>query len=452
MAFEFPDLRRLNPARVDSARFALGVAARAFLLGALACGIFYTAVVRPALMSTLVLAGLALLTVIDLARYADKVDRVLSRFIAGLAVADPEIPAPKEGGMNGLWRLTNAIRRFTADVSEARSRQQRELEYLRSLIDTVPAAVYVLEPDSRIAPLNRAADKLSGTTALGPDIVGKIAEVRPGTRAVVRLASGHRVQVSAAQFSSAGAIKTLVSLQNIESELDAVEIKAWQDLVRILAHEMMNSLTPIISITHSIRPLFDAPNPEIGADIVAAIKVIEDRSLNLMSFIERYRKVADVPRPVLRPVQVRDVLDGIDRLYASTFTERAVRYSSSVEPPDLAIEADPELLEQAVINVVRNAIDAVAAVDCPAIEVLCREHADRVVVEIVDNGRGADEDTLERLFVPFFTTKPGGSGIGLSLVRQIMLAHGGKIDAVKNEGNGMTFRLSLPSVQFHTDH
>jgi nitrogen fixation/metabolism regulation signal transduction histidine kinase len=444
MAFEFPDWRRLSPAPIDSGRFALGVTVRAFLLAALACGLFYTAAVRPALMSTLVLAGLALLVVLDLARYADKADRVLSRFIASLAVADPEIPAPREGGMNGLRRLSDAIRRFTADVADARGRQQREIEYLRSLIDTVPAAIYVLEPDLRIAPLNRAAHKLSDRAAVGPDIVGKLAALRPGMRTVVRLGTGQRVQASAAQFSSAGAIKTLLSLQNIENELDAAEIKAWQDLVRILSHEMMNSLTPIASLAHSIRPLFDTPAPGISADIVTAIDVITERSLGLMSFVERYRRVADLPRPVLRRVEVRNVFGGIDRLYASTFAEKGIRYSRSIEPPDLAISADPELLEQALINVLRNAIEAVAATDSPGIDVSCRQDADHMVIEIVDNGRGADEDAVDRLFVPFFTTKPGGSGIGLSLVRQIVLAHGGQIEAVPNATRGMTFRLNLP--------
>jgi nitrogen fixation/metabolism regulation signal transduction histidine kinase len=447
MAFEFPDWRRLRPAPIDSTRFALGVTVRAFVLGALACGLYYTAVLRPALMSTLVLAGLALLVVLDLARYADKADRVLSRFIASLTVSDPEIPAPKEGGMNGLLRLSDAIRRFTADAAEARRRQQRDIEYLRSLIDTVPAAIFVLEPDLWIAPLNRAAHKLSDRAAFGPDVVGKIAVVRPGTRAVVRLGTGQRVQVSSAQFSSAGSIKTLLSLQNIETELDAAEIKAWQDLVRILSHEMMNSLTPIISIAHSIRPLFDAPEPEISSDIVAAIDVIGDRSVGLMSFIERYRKVADLPRPIMRRMEVRDVLGGIETLYASTFAEKSVRYSSSVEPPELAILADPELIEQALINILRNAIDAVAGAEAPAIDISCRQDADQVVIEVADNGRGADEDTLERLFVPFFTTKPGGSGIGLSLVRQIVLAHGGQIEAVPNAAKGMTFRLGFANVE-----
>jgi signal transduction histidine kinase len=163
-----------------------------------------------------------------------------------------------------------------------------------------------------------------------------------------------------------------------------------------------------------------------------------------MSFVERYRRVADLPRPVLRRVEVRNVFGGIDRLYASTFAEKGIRYSRSIEPPDLAISADPELLEQALINVLRNAIEAVAATDSPGIDVSCRQDADHMVIEIVDNGRGADEDAVDRLFVPFFTTKPGGSGIGLSLVRQIVLAHGGQIEAVPNATRGMTFRLNLP--------
>jgi len=275
-------------------------------------------------------------------------------------------------------------------------------------------------------------------------LAAKILELRPGGRAVIRLQTGQRVLAAAARFSSQGQARTLVSLQDIQSELDATEIKAWQDLARILAHEMMNSLTPVASLAQSVRPLLAHPNPGNLTDVAAAIDVIADRSAGLMNFVERYRQVADLPRPVFQPVKLSGVIAAVDQLLVPMLVSKGVTYKSQVEPSDLIVRADPAMIEQALINLLRNAMDAVSGQPAPHIEIDGRREGEEVVITVADNGAGVDPAVLDRIFVPFFTTKPGGSGVGLSLVRQIALAHGGQIEAASNSPRGMLFRWRCP--------
>jgi C4-dicarboxylate-specific signal transduction histidine kinase len=208
---------------------------------------------------------------------------------------------------------------------------------------------------------------------------------------------------------------------------------------------MMNSLTPIASLAQSVRPLLADPTAAAMTDVAAAIDVIADRSAGLMSFVERYRQVADLPRPVFRQVKLASVIAAVGQLLEPMLARGGVAYSSRVEPADLVVWADPAMVEQALINLLRNAMDALAGQPAPQVEVDCRLEGEQVVITVADNGAGVDPALLDRIFVPFFTTKPGGSGVGLSLVRQIALAHGGQIEALRGPSGGMLFRWRFAS-------
>lgn len=428
----------------DSHRFALGVTLRAVVTGVLAYGAVQMVLLQR-YGSALVLVSLAGLVAIDLARHADKADRILSRFVSALAAGELELPTPKEGGLSGLTRLNLAMRDFQLDLARTRHRQQAEIDYLNTLIDTVSAGLLTVASGGKVACLNRAAQRLATQGALGDDILGELKVLAPGQRRVMRLAHGRRVLAAAVKFTASGQTKVLVSLQNIENELDAAEIKAWQDLARILAHEMMNSLTPIASLAQSVRRLLTAGTGSTTTDALEAVDIIGQRSLGLMGFVERYRQVADLPRPSLRNVTLADTFVALEGLLKPELSDRGIAYSRSMEPETLLLEADPQLLEQALINIMRNAIDAVAGVEQPAIDVVCERDEDRISISIRDNGKGVWPEDLDRIFVPFFTTKAGGSGIGLSLARQVMMAHGGQIEARPNPEGGMLFRLTLQS-------
>lgn len=335
-----------------------------------------------------------------------------------------------------------AIVRLQSEQKQAAQAQ----DYLQALLDTVSAALLVLENDGRIAAANRAARLLVGgqspcltdIAAIGPEAATAIDRLAPGARTVLRLANGQQMLVSAGLFSGGGDRQRLISLQAVVGELDAVQLKAWEDMSRVLAHEIMNSLTPIASLSESLSGLMRQESA--STESVGAIDTIARRAQGLAGFVTRYRQMAELPEPVLENVPLQAFADSIRTLMKRRLD--GVRYTSRIEAQ--SITADPDLLSQAVINLLHNAADAVAGMDGPAIELACTRDGDTVVISVTDNGKGVPAEFTEDIFVPFFTTKSGGSGIGLAIVRQIALKHGGKVEAESNVPHGSVFKLVLP--------
>lgn len=255
---------------------------------------------------------------------------------------------------------------------------------------------------------------------------------------MIRLANGQQMFASAGFFSGGGETQRLVSLQAVVGELDALQLKAWEDMSRVLAHEIMNSLTPIASLSESLSGMIRQEG--VSREVVEAMDTIARRSQGLAGFVARYRQMAEVPEPKLRTVSLRTLADDVKALMRERLN--GVHYSCRMEA--VSVMADPDLLGQAVINLLHNAIDAVADVKKPAIELACTLEDQAVVISVTDNGKGVPAQFREDIFVPFFTTKSGGSGIGLSVVRQIALKHAGWVRTENNATGGATFRLVLP--------
>lgn len=397
--------------------------------------------------TALVLAALAALTVFDLWRAVTRADRMLARFADGVTMGDLDRMGR---GAAGFRRFAFALDRAAETLRNERASRQTRLEWLLSLVDCVPAALMVVEPAGRGVLANLAARNLAGEdvgrladiAALGPETARRLAALAPGGREIVRLADGRLVLASALGFAAPGAeLQRLVSLQDVAGQLDVVELKAWQDLVRVLAHEMLNSLTPIVSLSESIQS-----RPSTDAELSGAIEVIARRSRGLMNFVDGYRKVAEIPAPELESVGLGPFLRNLSRLMAPVADAAGVPIEIVVMPPDLIARADPDLLEQALINLIKNALDACAGADAPAISIVCREHDDQVELAVRDNGPGIPAEHRDKVFVPFFTTKAAGSGIGLSVARQIALAHHGRLDVGGAGARGAVFTLRLPAT------
>jgi nitrogen fixation/metabolism regulation signal transduction histidine kinase len=383
---------------------------------------------------------------LDLVRSTTAADRALAQFIDGVAAEGNERPIPHRG----LRRATDAIQRTLAKLAAARADRQRRIDHLEALTDNVAAALLVLDGEGRIVTANRAARQGLGATAgplaavaaFGPMTAVRLRGLAPGAREIVRLADGRAMLASAAAFEAEGARLTLVSLQSVSGELDIVELKAWQDLVRVLAHEMMNSMTPICSLSESLGARLRA-----GADpaaIAEDVEVIARRSAGLMHFVERYRRLTDLPEPERTKVRAADLAGNLDRLMGPMMAEAGVDYASAVAPKSLALDADPELLEQALINLLKNALEAVRGRDGAAVRLGVRLEEGVAALIVEDNGPGLPSGDPDAVFVPFFTTKEGGSGVGLTLARQIALAHGGRLEHSPRPGGGAAFRLLLP--------
>jgi nitrogen fixation/metabolism regulation signal transduction histidine kinase len=341
---------------------------------------------------------------------------------------------------------SDAANRAITRLQAQQKRAAQAHDHLQALLDTVSAALLVVRADGRVAPANRAArlllkgegPRLSGITAIGADAAQTIAHLVPGRPAMIRLTGGQQMFASAGYFSGGGESQRLVSLQAVAGELDALQLKAWEDMSRVLAHEIMNSLTPIASLSESLSGMIRQEGA--SREVVEAMDTIARRAQGLAGFVARYRQVAELPEPKPQTILLQTLADDVQALMRGRLD--GVRYTCRVQAP--SVTADPDLLGQAVINLLHNAVDAVAGRDDPAIELACVAEDGAIVISVADNGKGIPAQFREDIFVPFFTTKASGSGIGLSLVRQIALKHGGWVSAGANDTDGATFRLVLP--------
>jgi len=438
--------------------FALGVGLRAAAIAGLGLAAFGP-LGRAHLWATAAVAlGAAVLLLFDLARLVARADRQAGAWLDGLAAGEadaPGRPAP------GFPRLHAAMVAASARLRERRAAVRREIDHRDALLDTVPAALIAVAADGRVELVNRSARRLAAgpasrlqdLTALGPAETS-LAALPPGAREVVRLADGRRALATAASFASAEGAWRLISLQTYTGDLDAVEIEAWRDLARILAHEMMNSLTPVVSLAESLGGLIAGESAAGTSEAAAVADVIARRSAGLMSFVDRYRSLADLPAPTLQDIELEDFAARIERLARALGPVDAVRFTRRIDPPGLKLRADPDLLEQAVLNLVKNGIEAAQGRQDMGrqdrgreeirVELTCRREADgRVSIAVADNGPGLSEEP-DVLFVPFYTTKAEGRGVGLSLARQIGVAHGGELTAARNSPSGAIFSLTLP--------
>jgi two-component system, NtrC family, nitrogen regulation sensor histidine kinase NtrY len=351
-----------------------------------------------------------------------------------------------------LWRLLRREPEISARPAEpAVLRAPAELEAALALIDTVTVALFVLGPDDRIRFMNRAARSLAGRDAgrlqdvamLGESGAAAVLALPVGGRQLIASEDGRSLLAWIGSIRHAGAEpQRLVSLQSVVGELDAVQVGAWQAMTRVLAHEMMNSLTPIASMAESVESLVAAG--DLAPPIANAVTTIGRRSRHLMDFVERYRAIVDLPRPEIEEIRAADFFREIDQLIRPELAKRGISFDV-IPPPDGIAKFDRALVEQAVINLIKNAAEAVDHVAEPAVTLTGFQDANVLIVRVSDNGRGIEEDLLEEIFVPFFTTKAGGAGIGLALTRQIALAHGGGLTASRMHPAGSMFELRLPT-------
>jgi signal transduction histidine kinase len=332
---------------------------------------------------------------------------------------------------------------------EERERAQ-QLDRALALLDAVTVALFALGPDGRIRFANRAARALAGDSArleeaLDGPAAAEVLALPVGGRRIVALSDGRSMLVWVGAVATPdGGPQRLVSLQAVSGELDAVQVGAWHAMTRVLAHEMMNALTPVASLAESLaRMVGDDSRPAVSG----AADTIARQSRHLIDFVQRYRAIADLPAPAFAPLDLATFLEDIEALGEAQVRGRGIAFSAARPPAAVPLEADAGLLRHALLNLLSNAGEAVAGAGGGAVRFTCAAEGGELRFEVRDDGPGIPPERMEEIFVPFFTTKEGGAGIGLALARQIALAHGGRLTASPNGGRGMTFTLSIPTSQ-----
>jgi len=344
--------------------------------------------------------------------------------------------------------LKDAFNKVLEQFQDARADRDVQANYLDTVIRHVPVPFFAARRDGSLSLVNNPARRLTGMPTLrnmrdlailDDALPAALEAIEPGQQRLLQSRLRGipvELRVSVAEIRMAGESERLYSIENLSGELSARESSAWRNLIRVLTHEIMNTLTPVTSLAQTAVDMLD--DPESSEDIRDAIATIGRRSEGMIKFVSRYRELLQVPEPAAEDIGVLEALQNIAILLQPSLED--VQISVDVAPESLQIFADRQLIDQVLINLVKNAGDALVETDDARIALSGRLDLSRVLISVTDNGPGIPDDDIDQVFIPFFTTKREGSGIGLSLSRQIMTAHNGDI-AVESNSSGTTFRL-----------
>jgi nitrogen fixation/metabolism regulation signal transduction histidine kinase len=410
--------------------------------------------------------GLGTATVIAeifmLVEFATQSSREVARFLEAISFDDTSQSFSGLLADSAHRDLGRAMGRVLERLRVGRSERQEQAQYLQTLLTHVPVALISADKHGRVQLLNMAARRLFETALNdtsqfarhGQAFAVGIEDLRPGSTAILRMerSSGSlQLKAAATDFSLGGRRRRLISLQNIENEMSAQEMAAWQTVIRVMAHEVMNSLTPVSSLAATAHDLVrdvigqmppEDPRTATLNDASKALETVARRSEGLLHFVQNHRRLTKRLITQIEVTPLQRVFARLQRLLANDLAARDIELTTMVEPETLEIGADVELLDQALINLLQNSIEAVR--DAPAARIVLSASRDadgKVTIAIADNGPGISPEQLHKIFVPFFTTKRLGSGVGLTLVRQIATAHSATVDISETPGGGATVRL-----------
>ena len=366
-------------------------------------------------------------------------------------------------GLALLWRgvalMANAAARrldVAVGVPQDAVRLQARVLTLELQLEHAPVALFRIDPaltPPLVEPLNARARRLlaPGRAVEVQSVERALAALAPGGRSVMDLATEQGTERALATASAMvvdGRPQRLAALLPMENELEAEAIQAWQRLVHVLTHEIMNSLTPVASLSRTLRTLLDgvasAMPPASVQDFATSLDAIGRRADSLTLFVSGYRALASVPDARPQPVDVGPMFARLAALVAPSWHSRGGSAQFVVEPEALELMADPGQLEQALMNLVINAAEATAGQAAPQLVVSARPaRGGRLCIEVSDNGPGVPDDLIADIFTPFFSTKSKGSGIGLAMVRQLLARNGGAVRYAKSVGSGARFVVTF---------
>lgn len=435
------------------------------------CLIMLTLLVLTSLLSipgyhvaTAVTCILLLALCFELVKFVSKTNNELVRFLEAAQFSDfsQRFDLSQQGA--GFEELGKTFSQILNKLHAKRSDSESRIRYLTSLVEHVPVPLVSVSAEGSVTLWNFSARKLFAQHTIshvddfcryGPEVAEAIAHTTPGERKLIRLSIDgmeHKLSLSVSHLRGQGRKDSLISMQDIQSELDFAQMAAWQDLVNVLTHEIMNSITPVsslaktsVELVNDIRAnhLTTAQSQQEMSELHHAIDTVARRSDSLINFVSSYRKLTDMPTVHWGKVEIQGLFNLVMTIAKEADPNSQVQLTQQIVPSNLHLEADKGLLEQVLINLLKNAMQATDSMGQNGKVQLCARinRRGRGEISVSDNGPGIDEEVMEQIFVPFFTTKREGSGVGLALTRQIMIAHGGSVKAQNQQQGGAILTL-----------
>ncbi len=389
---------------------------------------------------------------VELYRFTSQTNRKLTRFLESVKYSDFLSGFANDNKLGRSFReLNTAFNEVLEAFRNTRTEKEEHWQYLNTIVQQVRTGIISFDPDGQVQLMNTNAKRFIGIASLknvneladtNPKLYQALMEVQSGKSTLYKSGNEYLLTLQATELRIRGNTVKLVTLQNIQNELQKQELDAWQNLTRVLRHEIMNSITPISSLTSTLREILDHDMTKVenhyelqseGAeDLREGLTTIENRSKGLIKFIDAYREYTSLPQPKIKSIRVKDLLEKVAQFMKPELKKTPIQFGYHCESEYITIQGDEEMIEQVLINLIKNAMEALEQVENPRIELNGSFHDNAVSIEVIDNGSGIIPEAIERIFIPFFTTKKTGSGIGLALSRQIMQMHNGSL-MVKSE-------------------
>lgn len=391
-----------------------------------------------------------------LVRLVGKTNRQLSVFLDSIRYAEFNKSFEPTGLGETFDGLSSSFNEVVGEFHSIRKEKEEQFFFYQNVVQHIGISMMAYESNGNILMLNNAANKLfqikkveniNDLEPFNKKLVSLLKMIKNNERKLVKVHVNDdflQLSVYAKQFKQEDKEITIVSVQNIESELEQNEMEAWQKLIRVLTHEIMNSITPISSLSTTVNLMVDEwedahesgeNHDELTADIKQALKTINKRSDGLLQFVQTYRSLTKIPKPDFKIIQVQAFFDDLYQFMRKDFEKAGTSISIEIEPTNLEITADEAMMEQVFINLMRNALHAMEKTENPQLKLKAGYgNYGNIILQVIDNGQGILPEVLEKIFIPFFTTKQSGSGIGLSLSRQLIRAQGGNITATSEPG------------------
>jgi nitrogen fixation/metabolism regulation signal transduction histidine kinase len=363
-------------------------------------------------------------------------------------------------------KLASSFNEVIEEFKKNRAEKEEHYNYLQTVVQHINIGIICFDSEGRVDMYNNAAKRIfkkniirniNDLYTVAQELPETLLKLNAGDKKLIKIFTEDEIKqlsLYATEFRMRGEEFVLVAFHDIHAELEEKEIESWQKLIRVLTHEIMNSITPISSLASTVNEmLIDTSDDtrklkeldeEDMESIESALVTIKNRSQGLLNFVDIYRNLTRIPQPNFRYFPIQDIFDRAELLLKQKIESIGIQCNCKVYPDDLKLTADPDLIDQVIINLMLNAIDAVSKIKHPEIIIKAYNNQNnRTIIEVVDNGTGIKPDIIDKIFMPFFTSKKDGSGIGLSLSRQIMHLHKGSITVKSKNDEGTVFTLTF---------
>lgn len=415
-------------------------------------GFFWSIYSEQLIITNIVFIGVFILFFFALLQYLNKTSRDLNQFLKSIKFLD-NVPAKTTSDLShGQLNLT--YNKIVSQLRDAWIAKEQEHQYFKYVLEQIGVGIITYDIDGNVEIYNSAAkdifgiEKLNNISQLENIQIGLVVELSDIKAGSTKLLQFDGVLENIKILVKANVIKVdkrkirLLSFQNIKTQLEESELEAWQKLIRVLTHEIMNSVTPIKSLTYSMqKALFENNNTNLD-NFAKGLKAIENRSRGLLDFVESYKNLTQIPKPNYERITVDNLFNELESLFKDEFLKENIVFIQETGARDLSVIADKKLIIQVLINLIKNSIHSLKESNNKEIRVVAEQSRDdKICIKVFDNGKGIPEEVKDKIFIPFYTTRENGSGIGLSFARQVMVLHNGTIEVKSNENKGTVFAL-----------